>query len=332
MFTGGGTRFAIYGGMLQALEEAGLNIRFIVASCGGAVAASVIRAFDSHPERKAYFQSEEFYCFIRSLGVTRQAGLHRLPAYCLGKLFDQRNAPFVENVLDRYLVDMPGNLSVYLPSLNCQAPTAIPTIVVACRALFEASDVNGLRRERKLYQRVLFTDAETARKIVLPPDYVSYQESAVGSGYDIVTGIHSLVASRISLSDMFYVAPVNCNGVWYMGGAVDLVPTELASSLGYGLIAEYKQRYSRLEESLVRAVMGFSANQRLAESEQVEIACRIDTSDNERQLRKNYIGKRIDWRHGRFTITNDITYPEYCRQIEAQWNFGYERTRQALWK
>ena len=56
VFSGGGTRFALYGGMYNALDDLGKTPSLLIASCGGAFAALVINAFPTHEERKAYLQ------------------------------------------------------------------------------------------------------------------------------------------------------------------------------------------------------------------------------------------------------------------------------------
>ena len=114
---------------------------------------------------------------------------------------------------------------------------------------------------------MLITDPETAQRIpleTLQHTESNYTLSAVATDISVETAIPLLWAARISVSDMFYVAPVSYQGTYYAGGAIDLVPIELAYALSTTVIAEHKQIYSPTEESLVRAVLGFSGNKRLA--------------------------------------------------------------------
>ena len=106
LFSGGGTRFALYNGMYAALCEIGKAPDLLIASCGGAFTALVINAFPTDKERKAYLQSQEFYHFILSLSLTPYSKLHRLGFLALQKRYDKRPAPFVEDVYQRYLVEM----------------------------------------------------------------------------------------------------------------------------------------------------------------------------------------------------------------------------------
>lgn len=49
---------------------------------------------------------------------------------------------------------------------------------------------------------------------------------------EIMTDVPLHTAMRISLSDMFYASPVRYGGNYFTGGAIDLVPVELAKGLG----------------------------------------------------------------------------------------------------
>ena len=77
-------------------------------------------------------------------------------------------------------------------------------------------------------------------------------------------------AMRISVSDMFYVEPVLYQNQYYAGGAIDLAPIELALEIADEVILEKKNNYTNIEESLVRAVLGFSGNERLEEIKQFD--------------------------------------------------------------
>ena len=118
---------------------------------------------------------------------------------------------------------------------------------------FAPHECGKRRGKRKLYQEVLITDPETAQRIpleTLQHTESNYTLSAVATDISVETAIPLLWAARISVSDMFYVAPVSYQGTYYAGGAIDLVPMELAYALSTTVIAEHKQAYSPTEESL----------------------------------------------------------------------------------
>ena len=91
---------------------------------------------------------------------------------------------------------------------------------------------------------MLFTDAETARNIDLPAvncNFKSYEGSAIDSQVELFQDVPLPIATRISVSDMFYVQPVHYKGAYFAGGIIDLMPIELAEQLGETIIFEKKK-------------------------------------------------------------------------------------------
>ncbi|EGD34491.1 patatin-like phospholipase family protein [Capnocytophaga sp. oral taxon 338] len=327
LFSGGGTRFALYNGMYAALCAIGKTPELLIASCGGAFAALIINAFPTDRERKAYLQSKEFYCFIQSLSLTPYCKLHHLGLLALQKRYDRRRAPFVEDVYQRYLVEMSQDLSALLPSLaEISFSATLPTIIIGAKMLFAPHECGKPRSERKLYQEVLFTDFSTAQKIPLSGiqhTESNYIHSAVAPDMLLNTEMSMLKAARISISDMFYVPPVAYQGAYYAGGAIDLIPMELADTLSTQVIAEQKQIYSPTEEALVRAVLGFSGNERLASVASYS-AQWVDTRGAITSLKGFYSEKYMDWKRFSINIRFPKNYPTYQQQIDQQWDYGYQ--------
>ena len=198
--------------------------------------------------------------------------------------------------------------------------------------LFTPDECGKRRGARKLYQKVLFTDTQTARHINLQAIQISsdnYLQSAVAKDILLKTEIPMLTAARISVSDMFYVAPVNIADDVFAGGAIDLLPIELANALSQEVIREEKQPYSSTEEALVRAVLGFSGNERLAEVAQYP-AQLINTRDAAMVLKRFYSEKYINCKRCAVDIHFPKSYAHYREQIEKQWNYGYQTTINAF--
>jgi len=330
LFSGGGTRFGLYLGMYAALEELGLKPDLLIAACGGSLAAAIIQMFAMDAERKSYLQSEEFYRFFRGHQLTVQRHLGKLGWYVLKKQWDKRSAPYLEDVFDRYLVDMEYDLSPLLPTLNRPFSEEIPSIIIGSKMLFDRSGVGERRGQRKLYQKILMGNTSVLSNVNLDSIQIqgeNYGQSAVTSTIAINSVVTLLEAVRISMSDMFYIEPIQRNGEYYAGGAIDLVPVELAQSLAAEVICERKQPYKLQEEGLVRAVLGFSGNQRLRDIDQQFQGIRwIDTRDAAEQLAGNYCKKGIDWRRFEITLSLPASLDEFATAMEAQWNYGYRKT------
>lgn len=336
LFSGGGTRLMIYLGMFSALEELGIKPDVLIASCGGAFAATVVNAFSNNISRKQYLQSEEYYQFVSKTTLTRQKKLNKIGFFTLKKIINNKNAPFIEDVFNRYLVEMNQDLSEDFPSLkNTVFSQEIPTLIIGSEILFDPKEAGEKRNDRKLYQKIIFTDSETAKKII-PNQIVINSENLKNSAIEnlpkIETQFSMLESTRISISDMFYVEPSFIHGKYFAGGAVDLVPIELAKHLADEVIIEKKQSYSKAEETLVRSVLGYSGNERLQEVEMLSPDFQIDTITIKEDLKGHYLKKGINWRKLEIDFSLPKSYPQFKKDMEKQWQYGFDQTLKSLRK
>ena len=67
----------IYLGIFAALEELGKKPDLLIASCGGAFAATVINNFSDNFSRKEYLKSEEYFEFVRKTRLTKEKKLSK---------------------------------------------------------------------------------------------------------------------------------------------------------------------------------------------------------------------------------------------------------------
>lgn len=334
LFSGGGTRLMIYLGMFAALEELDMKPDILIASCGGAFAATVINAFPDTISRKEYLKSEEYFLFVSGTVLTMQKKITQIGLFSFKKLLNNRNAPFIEDVFSRYLVEMPQDLSEVFPSLkNVQFSQRIPTVIIGSEILFDPKEAGQKRNGRKLYRKIMFTDSKTAEKIN-PEQIITGTENFMNSAVEkisvIKTGISLLESTRISVSDMFYVEPAFLHGQYFAGGAIDLVPVELAIHLADEIITEKKQPYSSVEEAFVRAVLGFSGNERLAEIEKFPVNFQIDTTDIKKDLKGHYLKKGINWGKLEIDFSFPKTYEQFAEDMEMQWQYGFDQVIKSI--
>lgn len=333
VFSGGGTRFPIYCGMYAALEDFGCKPDLVIASCGGAIATSIINSFKTNKDRLEYLKSDELYEFTVSSQLTKERKMYRISLLCVRLAINKKKAPYIENVFDRYLVDMPQDISPYLPSLSSQFGKNIDSIIVGSKILFSKSDIGQKRGGRKLYRKVLFTDKSTSNNIdinnisVLSPNYY---DSAIALDIDIKTDVSITTATRISISDMFYLQPVFYENSYFAGGAIDLVPIELACSLGTNVFAERKMIYTKYEEALLRGVYGYSGNQRLSYVNTQPVYKWIDTNDATDVLSKYYCKKKMDFLKLEINISMPKSKREYQDNMQYLWNYGYQTIKKAF--
>ncbi len=330
LFSGGGTRLMIYLGMFSALEELGMKPDVLIASCGGAFAATVVNAFSDNVLRKQYLQSEEYYLFVSKTTLTKHRKLNKIGLFTLKKILNKNNAPYIEDVFNRYLVEMNQDLSEDFPSLkNVKFSQGISTLIIGSEILFDPKEINQKRNNRKLYQKTIFTDSETAKKII-PNEIIINSENLKNSAVEnipkIETQFSMLESTRISISDMFYVEPAFIQGKYFAGGAIDLIPIELAKHLANEVIIEKKQPYNKTEEAFVRAVLGYSGNERLQKVEKFSPDFQIDTVNIKQDLEGHYLKKSINWQKFQIDFSLPKSYPQFKKDMEKQWQYGFDQT------
>ena len=330
VLSGGGTRLMIYLGMFAALEELNRKPDVLIATCGGAFAATVINAFPDHESRKEYLKSEDYFNFVTSVQLTAEKKLSRIGLLCLRKIREKRKAPFIENVIGKYLADMNQDLSGYFPLLEKTVfSQEIPTLIIGSEILFDPKNTGQERNHQKLYRKIIFTDDKTAAKIEVKKIGISsenYLNSAVSADIKLKTNVSMLTSARISVSDMFYVEPVFLDHKYYAGGAVDLIPVELAKHIAKTIIIEEKQSYSLVEEAFVRAVLGYSGNGRLAEIKNQIPDFLIDTNTIKKELKDHYIQKTINWKKLEVSFAHPKSYRQFREDMDMQWNYGFQQT------
>ncbi len=331
VFSGGGTRYAIYLGMYAAMQDYGIKPDLIIAACGGSIAATIINSFETDKQRKEFMQSEELYEFVCNTKLTQFKMLYKIGIYCQKKIRSCSYAPYIEDIFDKFIVDMPMDIQQQLPSLT--AKSIMPTIIVGAKLLFSQKDIGKERNGGKLYRKVLFTDSLTAKKIELSKitnDFESYSGSAIDTHTELITDVPLPIATRISISDMFYVQPVHYNQADYAGGIVDLMPVELAEQLGNILFFEKKKGFGMIDEALVRAVFGYSGNKRLQEVMAHKVKYWVDTSDSNSALAGHYIEKKINVLKLQVELRLPKSYEQFVQDMNIQWQYGYERVARLL--
>ncbi|WP_367106068.1 patatin-like phospholipase family protein [uncultured Psychrobacter sp.] len=153
-------------------------------------------------------------------------------------------------------------------------------------------------------------------------------------------------AVRASMADMYYLTPIQVAKLgWCLGGVIDLTPIELASQLGATVFAETKAGYdTKLAAPAIKRVFGFDPNSRLqvvhdflhaqqppqdlSEPQKSTIHW-LPFADNGKRLAKMHIRKRLNLRQGNVALIH-ADYAGFVAQMQAQWDYGYQRTQQYL--
>ena len=327
---GGGFRFGIYIGMYAALRQAGKAPDILLASCGGAIAATIINNLPDPAEQRAWLASRDMYDFWCGLKSTRHAALIGTLARAAKRGLSPASVPVIPDLFGDYLFDIP-------PQLPFPAASGTPEVDVAIiggKLLFDPSEVGRPRGQRKLFAETVFCGGRAAavlRDMPSPLADARWGEHAVSSDLLIDGGVPIAEAARISISDMIYFRCRQYGGDEYIGGVLDLFPVEIARRLGDEVIMEFKEAFDQVFSIPAwRAVLGLNGNARLRYANTYLADLRIDSSDVSRVLAKQQLQQKLHWRRNRIELAMPSTYDTFVQHMNDQWQYGYDRATEAL--
>lgn len=330
VLSGGGFRFGIYLGMYAAARDAGRAPDLVMASCGGAIAAAVIHTLPDVAQQKAWLASPDMHAFWSAIRPAPAATIHRTLLDVASRAINQRPAPQVPDLFGNYLFDLPA-----LPQLPLPGAVSGPDVaLVGSKLLYTPAEVGQRRGQRKLFEQTVFCGPRAAallHGVPAPLGATEWCNSAVAPHVATDTTVPLDVAARISVSDMYYF---NCHphgGAHYMGGVVDLFPIEMAHRLADSVVMEFKAPFDQvMSVPAWRAVLGTNADQRLRHVHAQRADVWIDTSDIEQALARPYLRKVLAWRENRVRLEAPPSYDTFVQHMDAHWNFGYARAREAF--
>ncbi|MGV7211416.1 patatin-like phospholipase family protein [Oxalobacteraceae bacterium A2-2] len=326
---GGGFRFGIYIGMYAALREAGRAPDILLASCGGAIAATIIHHLPSDAQRRDWLSSRDMYDFWCSLKSTRHAALLATLLRAARRKFSPSRAPVIPDLFGDYLFDIPDQLP--FPPLT--GKPEVDVAVLGGRLLFDQHEVGQPRQGRKLFAETVFCGPRAAALLhgmAAPLDHPRWGNHAVAPTLDTDSSVPLPHAARISIADMIYFRCQHYAGQEYIGGVLDLFPVEIAQRLGRNVVMEFKEAFDQtFAIPAWRAVLGMNGNQRLRYANGQPAELRIDASDVSRVLARQELQKRLDWRRNRIELDMSADYDTFVRYMNNQWQYGYQRAREA---
>lgn len=331
VMAGGGFRFGYYLGMHAAAEDSGMAPDIILASCGGSLAAAIIQALPDAAQRKQWLASQEMYQFMCRL----RAAPHVRPLPVLGAALLRRlsrgRAVRVPDVFDDYMFELPGGLPV--PAAT-QPHTALA--IVATKLLFGREHTGQVRGERALFAEVVLGPERACSLLQgwqAPASSPAWSSGAVAPGLLLDSSMPVADAVRSSITDMLYFACHPHAGEHYMGGVIDLFPIEIAHGLARHVTMEAKPPFGQaLAIPALRKVYGIDGNARLKHVHAQHAHAWVDTSDISRALRGSGLQKRIDWLGNRIRLEMPPSLAQYAKDVEAQWQYGYQRGIEAYVK
>lgn len=328
ILSGGGFRYGYYLGMYAAIAKNYKAPDLLLGSCGGAIAAAIIQGLPDDECRKNWIASEQMYEFWCGFKANEQAKFTRALWQAAVRKTNFGHATHIPDLFNDYLFEI--QQYVPLPMLGTSKP-AIAVAIMAGKLLYSREDVGKPRGNKKLFKEVVFCNEQSEHLLRGMPSLVAKSGNAIDTRLLIDTQMPINEAARASVSDMFYFRCHSYQASHYVGGAINLLPIEIAKRLAHKVIVEIKSPYDQsFSIPALKTVFGIDGNQRLHEVVKQSADLAIDTTDMHTALKSARIQKKINWRHNKIELLAPPNYVQYVRMINAQWQYGYDRAMHAI--
>jgi predicted acylesterase/phospholipase RssA len=323
MLSGGGFRYAYYLGIYAAFNDVDQAPDLLLGTCGGAVAAAIIQGLPNDAERKQWVCSPHMHQFWCELKSNPRSTFTRALWHAFKRKLSANHAAVIPDLFNDYLFEI--ERYVPLPPFNADLE-ATAIAIVAGKLLYTETDIDLPRNGRKLFKEVIFCSQRVQSLLSNASSAVASSENAVDAEVLFDTQMPIAEAARASVSDMYYFRCHRYGADHYIGGAINLVPIELAQQLADTVLAEIKNPYDpHFAIPALKAVFGIDGNQRLQAIDKQSADIWVDTSDISQVLKRQRFDKKIHWWSNQIALMAPRNYHDYVKMIDAQWQYGYDR-------
>ncbi len=328
IFNGGGFKTAMFLGMLAAAEENDLKPDYIIATCGGGLAAAISHCIDDPKQRLEILLSQESYQYMKSVRLSHHSNLLRALKLVWDMYVKHKSLKIIPNIFDHFLMYIPDSFEVDAVNKGF-TPGQYKTLIVASKILYSKEEVGKIRKNKqKLFQEVVFTDEETAKQLqALHSPIADFNGSTVANEILPITGAKLTDAARASVADPFYIKPSEINGELYVTGAIDLYPVELAKALGDELMLLYPGQFSFIEEGLVYATYNYSQNERHHQVFTQNYDYLLDYSQIAEEL---VFTPKLDLKGLKVISRVPQSYELFKELVQKQYEYGFSRMLEAI--
>ena len=337
VLAGGGGRLGVHLGTHAAACEAGLAPDVVLGTCGGALVAALVHVQPDPGLQLDWLSGPGMHRFWCAVRAREPAGLGRAAAGLARRLLDPRRAPRVPDLDADALFEAAGPWPDWAWRDDGAGPDAV---LLGARLAYDRADIGDLRAGRALFAPVAIGPARATALLRDAP-------AATGTGAHAGSAVAPTIAVagpaelgladavRVSMTDMVYLPPAGAGGARWLGGAVDLMPVELAARLAAEVWIDRKDPIPRWTMAPAwRAVLGIAADQRQREVDAAPVALRIDHRGLGRALPDAVLHRRLAFGAGapwpRLGLRACADAGDYRRVVHAQFDEGRRRARAAL--
>lgn len=164
----------------------------------------------------------------------------------------------------------------------------------------------------------------------MSPVALSFPNSTVSVDTQVITNQSLGTAVRVSISDPYLINPVQINNTYFLGGAINLYPIEMAYELADEVAMVYPNAQDFLGQRALASTFGFDNNARLREVTKMYADYWVDFSDFEALGDHHFNVVEADIMRNRLKLRLPEDLGTFRAAIQAQWEFGYNRAVEAL--
>lgn len=340
IFAGGGLRFGYYLGIYQAYyEHYQKPPELIIASCGGAIALSILTLCPNPIKAQDFFSSYACYqmlCRIQSR-KSQSLNAYAMPAL---KRYLKHQLAFINH---QSLLSQKNYQSLYNQALfeidneTHQPLFCADNFIKECgqyndtplNFIIVLSQINKINQQYQ-FQEYLFCSNGEIKNQLLNSDIYSplsaYNSVRIQKQMAIDDNLPIDMAMRASMADMYYLTPISYQDKLLFGGVLDLMPIEITNTVSNHIFIDDKPNYDKyLAIPAIKNIFGFNANDRLKDLKQNTnpnihwLPMSDNRSHIEPLLKKQYRFKQGD--------IQPIypTFDEFQKIMQTQIDYGYHR-------
>lgn len=343
IFSGGGLRFGYYLGIYQAYyQHYKKPPDIILASCGGAIALTLLTLCPEPIKAQAFFQSYACYrmlCRIQSR-VSQSLNDYAIPA--IKRYLTQYNPFCSQNTLlsQQYYQSLYSQSLFQIDNEVNQPLFCSDEFTNECGQYHHQNSLNHIIILSQLHkinhnsyqwQEYLACSNNNVKDYLLNHSIQcpisNYNSVRIKKELIIDSNLPIDIAMRSSITDMYYLAPILYQNKLLFGGVLDLMPIEIAMALSDTIFIDDKANYNNfMAIPAIQTIFGFNANKRLRDLKNHHSSNIhwLPFSNNRKEI-KPLLKRLYNFKKGNIQPIYP-SFDNFKKQMQTQIHYGYQRS------
>ena len=325
-------------GIVHGLMSRGWTIDKLVTSCGAHFVNSILQAFDTIEEQRAFVLSADAFAVFSSVKINPKLDI-RQGLRLRKQLNDNLKNGLIPHFFDFLVLQVPTDIrhrKLDIPFTS----NKFKSIMVGARTLFDEDDVGKQRAGKKLVRMVYFGSPDSLAEVKgFTPAVAGLPGSSIDTQFETEPNWNLLRATRAGIADPYLIAPVIDDGKTYVSGAADLYPVELAlhmakSSPAAEVISVYSAPFGSDENRFFQSAFGYDGAQRRDAVRRNPNVKFIDMPTYKEDLAGSIFFPRanfsFDFKKPAVQLTIPPDIDTYRKMVAAQMDYGMKKAIEFL--